>query len=219
MGDPLTIIDRTTKKEWAAHRRGEHLYIYEKDDGKADLLPLWSHDPVISKKAIRVFKRRFLKPDGGWPWNRKEEALEDETTQPTTVGVAHIASSQFVAPTYPGQEEEEETEDFRAPQVSGTLPAMDARFAESFTGMQPPTTDQGVVMLEYQGFDSPPKVYLFFNYDMAFRHIKEHPDTREIVRRADLLLAEISYGDYEVACKQFASRTTTFFTLQVCPFK
>ncbi len=217
MGDPIPLLNRDTKKGASAHRRGEHLYIYDSEADKADLLAIWSHDPAISKKAARVFKRRFMKPKGGWPWARKEP-LEDETAPATTVGVSQIASSAFVTPHYPGQTEAEEG-DFQEPVVNGTLPKIDNTFAESFAGAHASGIDQGVVLLEYQGFDSPPKVYLFYHYDLAFRHIKEHPDTREIMARASLPLADIKYGDYELACKQFASRTTTFFTLQVCPFK
>lgn len=217
MAEPIIIIKRDTKTEARAHRRGEQLYVYDNSVDKATLLPIWSHDPAISQKAIRSFKRRFMKPKGGWPWSRKEP-LEDETMMPSAVKIEAVRSSKFVAPRYPGQEESIK-EDYKEPVVGGALPKIDMNFVESFTDTRASRPDRGVVLLEYQGFAAQPKVYLFQHYDMALRHIKEHPDTREIVSRAGLSLPEMNYGDYEIACRQFASRTTTFFTLQVCPFK
>lgn len=72
----IDLQDKHTKEEWEGQRRGESFYVIEKTKKKRDWYGLWAHDPILANREKYSFRRRFYKPQYGWPWEQEPPIVD-----------------------------------------------------------------------------------------------------------------------------------------------
>jgi len=92
----ITLKEKRTKRIFNGQRRGESLFVALPDGTSPSWYGLWAQEISIPlfRKDRTSFKRRFLVPEYGWPWDREPpivDVLKEEEEEADEGNKAYVA--------------------------------------------------------------------------------------------------------------------------------